>query len=298
VALRVGFIGLGIMGSRMAANLQARGYKLIVFNRTRDKAEALLRGGATWGETPVGVADEADVVFTMLANPEAVEATALGPRAVDAAAFGKDGFLRTMRPGSIWVNCSTVNPSFARRMAEEARANGVRYLDAPVAGSKDVAAAGELLFLVGGDAFDLEACRPLLSSMGKRIVHVGGPGLGSALKMVNNLLGAVAMAAFAEGAALGQALGVPRQTLFDVLLGGPMVAAVVAAKRTKIEREDYEADFSMRWMQKDLHLASISGYEADVPLPVVNATKEMYKLAMREGYSDQDYGAIYAFENH
>ena len=209
--------------------------------------------------------------------------------------WGRDGFLRALRPGSIWVNSSTVNPSFARLMAEEARGNGVRYLDAPVTGSKDAAAGAQLLFMVGGDAADLEVCRPLLSSMGSRIVHVGGHGLGSALKMVNNLLGAVAMAAFAEGAALGQALGVPRQTLFDTLLGGPMVAPIVAAKRARIERDDYDADFSMRWMQKDLHLASISGYEAGVPMPVVNVTKELYRLAMREGYADQDYGAIYAF---
>jgi 3-hydroxyisobutyrate dehydrogenase-like beta-hydroxyacid dehydrogenase len=285
MALKVGFIGLGIMGSRMAANLQKRGYKLIVFNRTRERAETLLRGGAAWGKNPAGVADEAEILFTMLATPEAVE----------AAALGTEGFLRAMRPGSIWVNSGTVNPSFARRMADEARANGVRYLDAPVTGSKDAAGAGELLFMVGGDATVLEVCRPLLSSMGKRIVHVGAHGLGSALKMVNNLLGAVAMAAFAEGAALGQALGVPRQTIFDTLLGGPMVAPVVAAKRAKIEGENYEADFSMRWMQKDLHLASVSGYEAGVPMPVVNVTKEIYRLAMREGYADQDYGSIYAF---
>ena len=287
MAFTVGFIGLGIMGSRMAANLQARGHKLIVFNRTRSKAEALVRSGATWGTTPVGVAADADVLVTMLATPEAVE----------AAALGTNGFLRALRPGSIWVNSSTVNPSFARRMAEDARANGVRYLDAPVTGSKDAAAGAQLLFMVGGDAADLEVCRPLLSSMGSRVVHVGGHGLGSALKMVNNLLGAVAMAAFAEGAALGQALGVPRQTLFDTLIGGPMVAPIVAAKRAGIEREDYDADFSMRWMQKDLHLASISGYEAGVPMPVVNVTKELYRLAMREGYADQDYGAIYAFLN-
>lgn len=285
MALKVGFIGLGIMGSRMAANLQARGYKLVVFNRTREKAEALLRGGAMWGKTPVGVAEEADILVTMLANPETVEAAALGP----------DGFLRALRPGAIWINSSTVNPSFARRMAEEARANGVRYLDAPVTGSKDVAADGKLLFLVGGDATDLEVCRPLLASMGSRIVHVGARGLGSALKMVNNLLGAVSMAAFAEGAALGQALGVPRQTIFDTLLGGPMVAPVVGGKRARLEHGDYDADFSMRWMQKDLHLASVSGYEAGVPMPVVNVTKELYRLAMRDGYADQDYGAIYAY---
>jgi 3-hydroxyisobutyrate dehydrogenase/glyoxylate/succinic semialdehyde reductase len=287
VAFKVGFIGLGIMGSRMAANLQAHGYKLIVFNRTRDKADALLRAGATWGNTAAGVGDQADIVFTMLATPEAVE----------AAALGTQGFLRMLRPGAIWVNSGTVNPSFARRMAEEAHANGVRYLDAPVTGSKDAAASGGLLFMVGGDAADLEVCRPLLSSMGKRIVHVGGYGVGSALKMVNNLLGAVAMAAFAEGAALGQALGVPREAIFDVLLGGPMVAPVVTAKRAKYESHDYQPDFSMRWMQKDLHLASISGYEAGVPLPVVNVTKEIYRLAMRDGYADQDYGSIYAFFN-
>jgi 3-hydroxyisobutyrate dehydrogenase-like beta-hydroxyacid dehydrogenase len=295
VAFTVGFIGLGIMGSRMAANVQAHNYKLVVFNRTREKAEPLLRRGATWGKTPVEVASDVDVLFTMLANPEAVEAAALNPQAVEAAGSNKDGFLRVMRPGSIWVNSSTVNPSFARRMAEEARANGVRYLDAPVTGSKDAAAAAELLFMVGGNAADLATCRPLLASMGKRIIHVGGHGLGSALKMVNNLLGGVAMAAFAEGAALGQALGVPRQTMFDMLFGGPMVAPVVAAKCAKFERDDYEADFSMRWMQKDLQLASISGYEAGVPMPVVNVTKELYQLAMREGYADEDYGAIYAF---
>ena len=287
MAHTIGFIGLGIMGSRMAANLQSQGYKLIVFNRTRNKAEALLRGGATWGNMPADVADRADVLFTMLATPDAVE----------AAAGGSDGFLRALRPGSIWVNSSTVNPSFARRMAAQAEANGVRYLDAPVTGSKDAAAGAQLLFMVGGDAADLDVCRPLLSSMGSRIVHVGEHGLGSALKMVNNLLGAVAMAAFAEGSALGQALGVPRQLLFDTLLGGPMVAPVVGAKRAKIEGDNYDADFSMRWMQKDLHLAAISAYEADVAMPVVNVVKEMYRLAMQEGHADQDYAAIFAFSS-
>ena len=285
MALTVGFIGLGIMGSRMAANLQARNYAPVVFNRTRDKAEPLLRKGAKWGSSPAGVAAEVEVLFTMLANPEAVE----------SAALGSQGFLRALRPGSIWVNTSTVNPSFARRMAEEARTHGVRYLDAPVSGSKDAAAGAQLLFLVGGENADLEVCRPLMSTMSRRIVHVGGHGLGSALKMVNNLLGAIAMAAFAEGAALGQALGVPHHVIFDEILSSPMLAPVVAAKRAKFERADYEPDFSMRWMHKDLHLASVSGYEAGVPLPVVNSTKEMYALAMSEGYADRDYGSIYAF---
>jgi 3-hydroxyisobutyrate dehydrogenase-like beta-hydroxyacid dehydrogenase len=287
VAFKVGFIGLGIMGSRMAANLQARGYQLVVYNRSRDKADPLLRNGATWGETPASTAGDVGVLFTMLSQPDVVAADALGP----------SGFLQAMARGSIWVNSSTVNPSFARRMADEARTRGVRYLDAPVAGSKEVAARGELVFMVGGDTVDLETCRPLLDCMGKRIVHVGGHGLGSSLKIINNLLGAVAMAAFAEGAALGQALGVPRQTIFDILMGAPMVAPSVGAKRAKFEHEDYDTEFAMRWMHKDLHLAAISAYEAGVPMAIANVTKELYGLAMREGYGDLDMSAIYAFLN-
>ncbi len=286
--MTVGFIGLGIMGSRMAANLRAHGYDLIVFNRTRDSAEPLLRASAKWGSSPTVVARQVDLLFTMLPTPEAVKASALVA----------DGFLHGLRPGSIWVNCGTVNPSFAREMAAAAKSKSVRYVDAPVTGSKDVAGRGELLFLAGGDARDLEVCRPLLLCMGKRIVHVGAVGLGSALKMVNNLLGGVAMAAFAEGAALGQALGVPRDVIFDTLLGGPMTSPMLTAKRTKIEQGAYDAEFSLRWMQKDLHLASVSAYEAGVAMPVVNVTKEIYRLAMRHGLADLDFSAIYRLLNH
>jgi 3-hydroxyisobutyrate dehydrogenase-like beta-hydroxyacid dehydrogenase len=200
VAFRVGFIGLGIMGSRMAANLQVHGYRLVVFNRSRDKAEALVRNGAIWGGTPEGMAGAVDVLFTMLSER-------------------------------------------------------------------------------------------------KRIIHVGAQGLGSSLKMVNNLLAGVAMAAFAEGATLGQALGIPRQTIFDTFMGGPMVAPSVTAKRLKFEHDDYDTEFAMRWLHKDLHLAAISAYEADVPMSIVNATKELYGLAMRDGYADLDLSAIYAFLN-
>jgi len=281
--MTVGFIGLGIMGSRMAANLRAHGYDLIVFNRTRDTTGALLRAGAKWGSSPTVVARQVDLLFTMLPTPDAVKASAL-----DA-----DGFLHGLRPGSIWVNCGTVNPSFAREMAAAAKSKSVRYVDAPVTGSKDVAGRGELLFLAGGDARDLEVCRPLLLCMGKRIVHVGAVGLGSALKMVNILLGGVAMAAFAEGAALGQALGVPRDVIFDTLLGGPMTSPMLTAKRTKIEQGAYDAEFSLRWMQKDLHLASVSAYEAGVAMPVVNVTKEIYRLAIRHGLAYLDFSVIF-----
>jgi 3-hydroxyisobutyrate dehydrogenase/glyoxylate/succinic semialdehyde reductase len=282
----IGFIGLGTMGSRMAANLRARGYDLTVFNRSRGSAESLIRAGATWATSPAAVAARVDVLFTMLPHPEAVAESALG----------SGGFLEHLRVDSIWVNCGTVNPSFAREMAAAARSNRVRYVDAPVTGSRDAAARAELLFLVGADSVDLEVCRPLLACLGNRVVHVGEVGLGSSLKMVNNLLLAVSMEAFAEGAALGEALGVPRDMIFETLLGGPVAAPFLTAKRPRMHRGDYDdADFSLRWIQKDLHLAALSGYQAGVALPVANVAKEIYRFAIQHGLADHDFSAIYSF---
>ncbi len=286
-SVRVGFIGLGAMGSRMAANLQKSGSRLAVFNRTRDKAEPLLGGGATWGNTPAAVAEQAEVLFTMLAHPAAVE----------EAALGQNGFLDRLQPHALWVDCSTVNPSFSREMASHAQARKARFLDAPVAGSREPAARGELVFFVGGDPADLQACRPLLQAMGSKIVHVGGHGMSSALKMVNNLLLGSSMAAFAEGLVLGQALGISQQNLLDFLLGTALVAPYLAGKRENIERGDYAAQFPMQWMQKDLHLAAVSAQEAAVALPLANAAKEIYQLAARHGGAQQDFSAIYAFLN-
>jgi 3-hydroxyisobutyrate dehydrogenase/glyoxylate/succinic semialdehyde reductase len=282
---QLGFIGLGAMGSRMAANLQKSGSRLVVFNRTRDKGASLVRQGATWADTPAAVAEQVEVLFTMLAHPDAVHEAALGP----------GGFLDRLRPQALWVDCSSVNPSFSREMASEAQARKLRFLDAPVAGSREPAARAELTFFVGGDAADLQACRPLLQTMGSKILHVGGHGMGSALKMVNNLLLASSMAAFAEGLVLGQALGISQERLFEFLMGTSLVAPYLASKRQKIERGDYAAEFPLQWMQKDLHLAAVSAQEAAVGLPLTNAAKETYRLAARHGRAQEDFSAIYAF---
>jgi len=282
---QLGFIGLGAMGSRMAANLQKSGRRLLVFNRSRDKGASLVSQGATWADTPAAVAEKVEVLFTMLAHPAAVR----------EAALGQNGFLDRLRPQALWIDCSTVNPSFSREMASEAQARNLRFLDAPVAGSREPAARGELTFFVGGDAADLQACRPLLQAMGNKILHVGGHGMGGALKMVNNLLLASSMAAFAEGLVLGQALGISQERLLEFLMGTPLVAPYLAGKRQKIERGDYAAEFPLQWMQKDLHLAAVSAQEAAVALPLANAAKETYRLAARHGREQQDFSAIYAF---
>ena len=283
--MKIGFIGLGIMGSRMAANLQSHGHDLVVFNRTRAKAQPLLDRGATFAESPARLAEEVDVLFTMLAHPDAVELSALGA----------DGFLEPLRSNALWVDCSSVNPSFSKKMAAAAAARWIRFVDAPVTGSAPVAAGANLVFWVGADAADLETIRPLLLCMGNKIIHTGGHGMGTAMKMVINLLLGTNMAAFAEAMALGEGLGLSQEMLFGSLLGMPAVAPFLASKRGKIESGDYEAEFPLRWMQKDMHLASVSAYEAGVATPLTNVTKEIYRLAMRGGHETEDFSAIYEF---
>ena len=283
--MRLGFIGLGIMGSCMAANLLESGYDLIVHNRTADKAQALLDAGAERAATPADLAPQVNMLFTMLAHPDAVAETALG----------QEGFLRHLPDGALWIDCSTTNPSFARRMADQAAARDVRFIDAPVAGSKDAAADAELTFIAGGAEEDLEDCRPEMESMGKRIIHAGGTGMGTALKVVFNHQLAINMAAFAEGMVLGQELGISRETLFDFLLGSPVVAPAIEGKRPKMESGEYDVEFPLQWMQKDLHMASIAGFESGAALPLGNAAKELYRLAMRSSFGEMDFSAIYQF---
>jgi len=283
--MKIGFIGLGIMGSRMAANLQKHGYALVLFDRTPAKAESLVGPCVTLADSPSSVAKQVDILFTMLAHPAAVKETALG----------NNGFLHHLRPDTLWVDCSSVNPSFSKSMATEAAHRGVRFVDAPVTGSAVPATEAKLTFWVGAEPTDLERIRPLLLCMGNKIVQAGGHGAGTSMKMVVNVLLGDAMAAFAEAMTLGEGLGISRNILLDSLLATPAVAPFLALKRDKIETGNYEPDFPLRWQQKDLHLACVSAYESGVAMPVTNAVKELYRLAMRAGHATQDFSAIYDY---
>jgi 3-hydroxyisobutyrate dehydrogenase-like beta-hydroxyacid dehydrogenase len=283
--MEIGFIGLGIMGSRMAANLLKNGYHLAVYNRTAEKAEPLLAKGAIWAENPASLAERADILITILADPDAVQNTALGP----------SGFLDHMHPGTIWVDSSTVNPSFTKKMAQEAHERRVHFVDAPVAGTKGPAEQAQLTFLVGGDPEDVLACQPYFEAMGKKIVHMGPNGMGTSAKMVVNLLLGEAMLAFSEALTLGQSLGIHMEGLMNMLVGGAVAAPFVAGKRTKIENSQYEPDFPLKWMRKDLQMASLTGYEQGVALPTANAAKEIYTLADRQGWGELDFSAIYDY---
>lgn len=283
--MKIGFIGLGIMGSRMAANLYAEGYDLLVFNRTRENVLPLIEKGISVADSASEVAKHSDILFTMLAHPDAVSETALG----------EGGFLGAMKPGSIWVDSSTVNPDFSREMAGHSKESGIRFLEAPVAGTKPAAEKGELVFMVGGPLETLEECRPFLEVMGSKVLHMGDHGMASSMKLVLNHMLGTTMLAFSEGMVFGQALGLPKDLLFQVLLGGPVVPPYIASKKQKIDSEDFETDFPLRWMQKDMHLVSESAYNEGVSMPLANVAKEIYRLADRYGLGKQDFSAIYAF---
>lgn len=283
--MKVAFIGLGIMGSRMAANLLKKGYSLVVYNRTKEKAQPLIQAGAVWANTPAEAARQADVLITMLANPTAVREVALGP----------DGFLPAVRPNSLWMDCSTVNPSFTREMADEAHERQMRFIDAPVTGSRIPAEKAQLTFLVGGSNDDIQEVQPLMDVMGQKTIHAGGVGMGTSLKLVFNLMLAVSMLSFSEALVLGEALGIGREMILDALQGSAVTAPFTAAKRQKVESGDFSPDFPLKLMQKDLEMVAVSGYEAKAALPLSNAAKEVYALAIRYGLGEDDFSAIYRF---
>jgi 3-hydroxyisobutyrate dehydrogenase-like beta-hydroxyacid dehydrogenase len=283
--MKIGFVGLGIMGSRMATNLLKHGYPLVVHNRTKAKAESLIANDAGWADTPRQLASQVNILFTMLSTPEAVE----------QVAWGQGGFLEHLKAGSLWVDCSTVNPSFARQMAVECQKRGIHFLDAPVAGSKEPAENGQLLFMVGGDAADVQICQPYFSVMGRQVIHVGEHGAGTAMKMLFALLLGQSMLAFSEAMLLGESLGISRETLFQTLLGAAVTAPFLTGKRSKIETGNFDSEFPLQWMRKDLQLASMTAYEQGLALPSVNLAKEIFALASRAGFAKKDFSAIYSF---
>jgi 3-hydroxyisobutyrate dehydrogenase/glyoxylate/succinic semialdehyde reductase len=180
-------------------------------------------------------------------------------------------------------------------MAAAARERGVRFIDAPVSGTKDPAEKGELLIYAGGDKQDVEEVRPLLEVLGRKVLYTGENGMATSMKMVVNLMLGESMLAFAEALLLGEALGLSQEMLFETLVGGPVTAPFLGLKVDKIKTGDYEADFPLQWLVKDLHLATLSGYEQEVPLPAASAAQQIFALAKQKGFAGEDFSAIYAF---
>lgn len=283
--MELAFIGLGIMGSRMAANLLKNNKTLTVFNRSTTPIQEIVTQGAVAADSYRNAVKDADVVFTMLASPEVVE----------KVAFSEKGFVAAMKKNSIWVDCSTVNPSFSRKSFLMAKESGIRFMDAPVSGTKPNAENADLTFFVGAEKSDLDVVESLLKDMGQKITHVGEPGKGTALKMLVNSLLAQSMLMLSENILLGEKLGFSRDFLLDVLPKMSVCAPFTQAKAEMIRKDDFEVQFPLEWMHKDLHLAALTAYEEGQPLPLANLAKEIYAAAKQDGLGRKDFSAIYQF---
>lgn len=281
--MKIAFIGLGIMGSRMAKNLLKNGVDLSVWNRSKEAEKDLVEGGAKSSSNVADTVKEADVVFSMLSTNDAVKSV-----------FLKDeNALASMNSGAIWVDCSTVNPSFSKEMSLEAESRNIRFVDAPVAGTKPHAENAELVFFVGSDVNTLSSIQPYLAMMGKKVMHLGAVGKGASFKMLVNLILAQSMIVFSETVLLGEKLGLDKQFLLDTIPNLVVSAPFTKFKSEMIKEDDYEVQFPLEWMHKDLHLATLTAYEHKQPLYLANAAKELYAKANRNGLGRLDFAAIH-----
>jgi len=268
----VGFIGLGLMGRPMALNLLKAGYAVTVWNRTRARADDVVAAGAKLAATPRETAAGADVLFTIVSDPPAVE----------AVLWGADGAL-------------TVSPDLARRTAAACAELGVEYLDAPVTGGTWGAEKGELVFMVGGTAATLARVEPLIGVMGKRWFLLGPNGAGQTVKLAMNLILALEVEAFAEALAIVQAAGLAGERLVEVMQSSMGRAPVLDVKAPVMLSGDYKASFPLRLMYKDVALAMDLAGELKLNLPAGAAARETYGAVRRESKDDPDYAAVARF---
>jgi 3-hydroxyisobutyrate dehydrogenase len=285
VKLAVGFIGLGLMGRSMAANLLKAGFRVTLWNRTRARADELAKYGASVAASPREAAAAADVLITMVSDPPALESVLWGP----------DGALDGLRRGSLYFDSSTVAPALARRIAAACAERGAEFLDAPVTGGTWGAEKGELVFMVGGSAETLKRAEPVLGAMGKRWFHLGPHGAGQTVKLAMNMILALQVDALAEALALVTGAGVPGQNLIEVLQSSMARAAVLDIKAPMILERNYAPSFPLRLMHKDLGLALELANQIGVPLPATAAAREIYSQVKGAAKEDVDYAAVASF---
>lgn len=280
---RLGFIGVGNMGSRMAKRLLEHGYQVIVYNRSRGAAEALTKYGATVADSIGELASEADVIFSSLTNDEAVKSVYTDPKGVFA----------NVRRGSAIIEMSTVLPATSRELYDLSREAGVKCLDSPVSGSTPSAEEGTLALFCGGDEELFQAVQPIFSSIASQYFYLGGSGSGTAMKLVANTLLGVGMQAIAESVALGQKEGLDRHRLLDVLSHTAVVAPAHLGKLSRADRGDYSPQFSIRLMNKDFGLVLETATAAKVPMPATAAAFQMNVAEFNEG-KEEDFSAVIA----
>ena len=279
---KVGFVGLGIMGAAMAKNLLGAGHELVIYNRTRAKAEVLAKHGANVADSPGEVAEACSVVVTMLP----------GPPEVREVVGGDGGLLNSAKGGSLIVDMSTSSPALARQLHRTAEDRGVGMLDAPVSGGDVGARDGTLSIMVGGEDKDFERAGPLFGAMGETIVHVGEAGAGQTVKACNQIVVALVIEAVSEALVLGSKAGVAPRRLVEVLSGGLSASKVLEIKARKLLSRTFEPGGKVEYHRKDLGIALAAGREHGTALPVTALVDQMFGALVTKGRGGWDHSAL------
>jgi 3-hydroxyisobutyrate dehydrogenase len=279
----VGFVGLGIMGSLMAACLARAGHPVAAYNRTAAKAEAwVAEHGGRVAATPRDAADGAAAVITMVVD---------GPQ-VEELLLGENGAVHGAAPGTLFIDCSTIAPADARRIGAALAERGHGFVDAPVSGSTPKASDGTLTIMAGGSPEDLERARPYFDAMGETILHIGPLGHGQTVKVISNAVGAANAATLAQALVVGKAMDVDLEALVDVLGASASASTMVALKARPMLAHDYTPLFRLEHMLKDVGICLDESAAAGAPFPSVALARELYHAAMHRGLADEDFASV------
>ncbi|XP_075888546.1 cytokine-like nuclear factor N-PAC isoform X5 [Nelusetta ayraudi] len=280
---RIGFLGLGLMGSGIVSNLLKMGHVVTVWNRTAEKCDLFIQEGARLGRTPAEVVSMCDITFSCVSDPKAARDLVLGP----------SGVLQGIRPGKCYVEMSTVDPETITELSQEIKSRGGRFLEAPVAGSQQISNDGMLVILAAGDRTVYEDCSSCFQAMGKTSFFLGEAGNAARMMLILNMVQGSFMATIAEGLTLAQATGQSQQTFLDILCQGQMASTFVDQKCQNILQGNFKPDYYLKHIQKDLRLAISMGDMANHPTPMAAAANEVYKRAKALDQSDNDISAVY-----
>jgi 3-hydroxyisobutyrate dehydrogenase-like beta-hydroxyacid dehydrogenase len=282
MALKVGFIGLGIMGQPMALNVVKAGFEVAVYNRSAEKAKPLGDAGAKVTSSPKEAAEGADAVILMLAGPEAISAVLEGP----------EGLLSGMGKGTTLINMSTVSPAYSRQLSDDMKAHSIVTIDAPVSGSRKPAEEGALVILAGGPKEKVKKLEPLFLAMGKKVIHCGDAGQGSSMKISANLLLGIMVGGLSEAVNLGQKCGLSVETMLQTILAGPMGCALFEFKKEMLATGNFTPQFPLKHMTKDLRFALQTGDESGAATPIGSTVFQLYRQSLGKGLSDMDFAAV------
>jgi 3-hydroxyisobutyrate dehydrogenase-like beta-hydroxyacid dehydrogenase len=279
----LGYVGLGVMGGEMVSRLLDKGHTVTGYNRTRAKAERLIKKGMNWAETPAVACAAADFTFSMVSNEKALGAVMEGP----------DGMLSAARPGKTFIDMSTVSAGYSRALAEKVRAHGADLIDAPVSGSLVTIKEGKLSVMVGGLRETFDRVKPILEDIGPKVTYVGGNGLALSMKIATNLNLTVQMMAFCEGVLLAEKSGISREVAVEVLTTSAIASPMIKYRGPFVLGMPEEPLFEVNMMQKDMLLALDMGRALDVPLPTAAISNEFLTAARGMGLAKHDFAVVF-----